>query len=528
MLCTVFIRAYDRIGLMRDIADVMSRNGMNILHSYTTAKEGYAYLLLVAEGEADPDTIKQQLTNVPNVVAVDVTEIPEYSDIFTELATTIVEYLERGYISISDVPKLVHPEYLTDILLRLDEKTRRRLYPLIPDSYYVEILHQLPPQLLTEVMEVVGVDRVTRIAAQLPVDNLADVISKLPHTARRELLRRLPEDKVREVKKVLEYPPDTAGGLMITKVPIAKLGTTVGEVLQEIAEPRKFESTRYVYVIDDEGRLVGYIPVTELLRAKRDEVVNNLARRDFVPVTPDVDQEVVAKIAARYDLLEVPVVDERGRFLGVVTIDDLVDVIISESSEDLIRFGGLIETRAIWRYMSATVLDLFKRRVFWLIALYVLEFLTAGVLKTYEAIISKVAALALFIPVLCDTGGNAGAQSASLVIRALAVGELTPKDFLKIVGKEAATALLLGLTLMPIASLLAYLLTQNILIVVSIALAVVAVTLIASLIGGLLPIVAMVLRVDPATISSPLITTISDICGLSVYFTIASKLLGLL
>ena len=437
------------------------------------------------------------------------------------------EELEKstGYPRILAV---LRPQDLIDVLERLDSDERRRLAALIPDNIYVEIISRLPQQVLLDIIKIMGPARLARIVVDLPPDEVADILVKLPPTYRRALLKELPLWKLEEVKPLLVYPPESAGGIMTTRVPIFHYGHLVDEAVKEFVIRLKFEeyeTSRYIYVVDDEGKLVGVVDVKVFLTSPRSKKLKEIMTRNFVAVRADMDQEEVIKLVVKYDLDEVPVIDENGKLLGAISADDLMDVIVAEASEDIVKFGGMPKIRE--PYLTARVVELVKKRAVWLIFLYLTEAVTISILSFYERVLASVIALSFFIPLLTDTGGNAGSQSATLVIRSLATGEIRFSDIPRIIIKESSTSLLLGLILSPLAFTLSYSIARNINVSIVVSLAIILVVFVASMIGALLPLIAARIGIDPAVISAPLITTIADSIGLTLYFTLAIILLGI-
>ena len=444
-----------------------------------------------------------------------------------EIIDELKEELARG-VGVPRALRRLSPPDIIDVLERISSEERRKLLALLPDDVLVEIVSKLPQQVLIDLTKVVSPSRLARIAIDLPSDELADLILRLPPSSRRALLKELPLWKIEEVKPLLAYPPESAGGIMTTRIPVFHLNQTVGEAVKEFVIRSKFEeyeTSRYIYVVDDKGRLVGIIDVKTFLTAPRDKKLKDIMNRSFLAVKASTDQEDVIRLVVRYDLDEVPVVDNEGKLLGAISADDLMDVIVSEATEDIVMFGGIPKIRE--PYLTARIIELVRKRAVWLVFLYLTEAVTISILSFYEKVLASVIALSFFIPLLTDTGGNAGSQSATLVIRSLATGEVRFSDIPRVVLKESATSLALGLILSPLAFTLSYVIAHNLLVSVVVSLSIVLVVYVASMIGALLPLVASKLGIDPAVISAPLITTIADSIGLTLYFTLAILFLGL-
>ncbi len=444
-----------------------------------------------------------------------------------EIIDELKEELVKG-VGVPRVLRRLSPPDIIDVLERISSEERRKLIALLPDDVLVEIVSKLPQQVLIDLTKVVSPSRLARIAVDLPSDELADLILRLPPSSRRALLKELPLWKIEEVKPLLVYPPESAGGIMTTRIPVFHFNQTVGEAVKEFIVRSKFEeyeTSRYIYVVDDEGKLVGIIDVKTFLTAPRDKKLKDIMNRSFLAVKANTDQEDVIRLVVRYDLDEVPVVDNEGKLLGAISADDLMDVIVSEATEDIVMFGGMPKIRE--PYLTARIMELVRKRAVWLVFLYLAEAVTISILSFYEKVLASVIALSFFIPLLTDTGGNAGSQSATLVIRSLATGEVRFSDIPRIILKESATSLTLGLILSPLAFTLSYIIAHNVLVSIVVSLSIILVVYVASMIGALLPLIASKLGIDPAVISAPLITTMADSIGLTLYFTLAILFLGL-
>jgi magnesium transporter len=325
---------------------------------------------------------------------------------------------------------------------------------------------------------------------------------------------------------------------MTPQVPIFSYKLTVGDVIKEYiakSELGLYDKHFYVYAVDEEKRIVGWVDVKTLISRPKDKLLRDVVSKPPVVVNVYSDREEVARVAIKFDLLEVPVVDNEGRLVGIVTLDDVLDVAISEYGEDLLRFGGFVET-VRGRYLAVSSASIVKRRFLPLVWLYLMNTVTGGIVASFTGIIERVAVLAAFLPMLADNSGNVGAQASTFVIRSLAIGEVRPQDLLRVLKKEVSVSLLLVLLLSPIsfsiASLITYLAYTNtdysIIVGIVVSAALITSTLISDLVGALLPLIASRVNVDPASISAPLITTIGDIITATTYFMIATSLLSYL
>ena len=518
MELVISVEGIDRPGLLRDVASALSSNDADIIYNVAYGEEGKGYLLFIARYEGDVEALEDAVMSIKDVDSV------ESAPLGAEAADIIAEYVEVNPAISGSIAKLMHPSDFIEVIARLDVDARRKVYLVMPKNFIGALLAEAPHEILDEVSTVLKPRDLAEALASLDPDDLVDVLQGLKSSVRKAVLKNLPKAKVDEVRPLLLYPPETAGGLMTTKVPQYLPSTPVSKVIEDLSTRADYEITDTVYVVDEDGRLLGYVNVLALFKVAPKLPISKLARKDYVAVEPLTDQEEVSRMMIKFDITKVPVVDEGGRFLGVVTIDDVMDVLISEESEDLLLLGGVMRVE---HYLTARITSLFKKRLVWLLVLCLMENVTARIISGYTGFISRVAILAAFIPLILDTGGNAGNQSVVLVTRALALGELTIRDVTRVIAKEFMTSALLAFTLSPVAFLFAYGVSFNLMVSLSVSIAVALVVLAASVIGALLPLVAVVFRIDPAVISAPLITTVTDIVGLILYFIVASLILGI-
>ena len=345
---------------------------------------------------------------------------------------------------------------------------------------------------------------------------------------RRKLLPKLGADVRAEVERLLQYPEKSAGGIMTTEFVRLNPGMKVGDALKHIrAVAREKESIYACYVLDPEGRLLGAVSLRDLVMAEMDRPVTEVMRRKSVTVDALEDQESVAKKIAKYNLLAIPVLEKDGSVVGFVTVDDVIDVMIEEGTEDILRLAA-VETEARSRtYFESPVLRVVRKRIGWLLLLFIAGTLTGHVLRFFEGEITKVVALSFFIPLLIGTGGNAGAQTVMTIIRSLALGEIRPRDAWKVLAREAGTGLALGVLVSLAAFAQASLSGVSHTLALTVSLTMLAICIWSTAVGALVPLLAQRAGMDPAVLSAPLITTLVDATGLVIYFTIAKAVLGL-
>jgi magnesium transporter len=340
------------------------------------------------------------------------------------------------------------------------------------------------------------------------------------------LLVLLPEDYSQKIRTLMAFPEYTAGSLATVDYIAARNTWTLEKTLRHIRKiGHRAEVTSYVYIIGNKGELLGVVSLKNIILTDPKTLISELIVGDVISVPASMEQEEAADLLSRYDLVALPVVDEQDRLIGVITVDDLIDVIQEEATEDIQKLGGSQPLEE--PYFKSSVFRLYRKRIIWLLILFVAEAYTGTVLRHFEETLSEVIALAFFIPLLIGTGGNTGTQTVSTLVRALAVGEVQFRDLFKVVRKEVTTGLMTGATIALVAFGRALILgvDTNVGLVVSIS----ALTIViwASAVAAILPLILHKLKADPAVVSSPFITTLVDGTGLVIYFTIARIVLKL-
>jgi len=449
----------------------------------------------------------------------------------TETATLdrIKEALELG--DLTELERLA-AEAPTHELLEgwegLSGEHRYVLLAVLPPAKAAEIVAQLAPEEQLEFLETLPRFQVRGILAELDPDDLTDLL-QAAHEEKPELYRELinlldPETRA-QVARLLAYEEDEAGGLMTPEYVAVRAGMTVEEVLEFLrrAAPDA-ETIYYIYVVDDANRLIGVLSLRDLIVADPATRVKEIMNENVVFVTTETDQEEVARLMADYDFTVLPVVDEDQRLVGIVTVDDVIDVLEEEATEDIYRLGAVEAPELV--YSRSGVLELWSARVRWLVILILTGMVTSTILGRFENVLKAATALAFYLPVLLGTGGNSGSQAATIIVRALGTRDVEIKDWPRILFKELGVGTLLGLTLSAlIAAKVA--LDGQFGITPAVALSLFLLVVVANLAGSLLPLLLARLGIDPALISNPLIATVSDISGLLIYLSVAQLLLGL-
>jgi magnesium transporter len=378
------------------------------------------------------------------------------------------------------------------------------------------------------ILEQLEPPRVAAILEGLSADERTDIIQKMGLHERHRILPKLSPELRSELEDLLQYPDHTAGGIMTTEFVRLELLMTVGQALKHIRSvAREKESIYACYVMEPEtDRLLGALSLRDLVMSELDCPISEVMKRKPVVVNADDDQEAVAQKIGKYNLLAVPVVEKDGSIVGFVTVDDVIDVLIEEQTEDILRMAAVEPGAMDKPYFDNPILRVVRKRIGWLLLLFVAGTLTSAVLHRFENELAAVVALAFFIPLLIGTGGNAGAQTVMTVIRSLALGEVGVRHAWRVVVREATTGMLVGLMVAPIAFGQALLWKAPFELALTVSVTMFAICVWSTTVGSLVPILAQRFGVDPAVLSAPLITTLVDATGLVIYFTIAKLILG--
>jgi magnesium transporter len=446
----------------------------------------------------------------------------------SELATKLEELLEAPDTA-TLLPALldeVQPYDLGEVLTDLSEEQTCRILSLLPPTMAAEVVEHL--EYIHQYRLLHHMDRAAaqEILGQMSSDAVADLAGAIHPKQAQQLLSLLTADYAEAIRGLMSYRENTAGGRMTIDYISVRQYMTVEQVLQHIRKVgREAETIAYIYVVDTAGRLVGVVSVRELLLASPVTPIADFMNTTVVSVPASMDQEEVARVVAQYDLVAIPVVDDHRRLVGIITVDDLVDVIRDEATEDIQKLGGsepLTES-----YFQTPVMTLLRKRVGWILVLFLAEAYTGTVLRHFEDTLAQVVALTFFIPLLIGTGGNTGSQVVTTLVRGLAVGEVKFRDMAKVVARELVVGAMIGAIMGLTTMIRAYTLGVGPTLGPVVGVTAVFIVLWASVVAAALPLILHRLKVDPAVVSGPFITTLVDGTGLFMYFTIARIMLGL-
>ena len=411
-----------------------------------------------------------------------------------------------------------------DLFAELEDEQQTALLPRLDPEDAADILEELDDEDAADLVATLPRETVARIIDEMEPDEAADLIGELEPADQEYVLRQL-EDQA-EVRPLLLHAEDSAGGLMTSEFLALGRRMTVAEALAALRTWKPDAEEIYdVYVVDRHSRLAGTISMRQLLIEEPAAELADVVETDYVSVLVGTDQEEVARLMSRYDLATLPVINPQGMLVGVITIDDVVDVLEEETTEDFQRFGG---TQPLDRpYLDSGVLTVVRKRVGWLLLLFLTETLTGSVLRHFEEEMAAVVSLAFFIPLLIGTGGNAGSQTTSTIIRALAVEDLDKRGLWRPLFHELSVGLVLGLVMGVVAYGRALMWHTGPAVALTVAVAIFAIVVWANVLGSLLPIIAQRLKIDPTVVSGPAMSTLVDATGLFIYFTVAGIILAL-
>lgn len=442
------------------------------------------------------------------------------------LADSIKRLLRRK--AFPNLKKIVRKTHAADLSLAFQSLPiidQRTLFQAIDDPVYKGVLlSELDEDAFLDLVPEIPIDSLVEIFETMPSDDVAELIDLLPEASSNAILKRMRKEGSEEVSDLLSFPDRTAGRIMTPDFIALSEDTTARQAIESLQkEHSDVEMPFYLYVVDEYGNLVGVSSLRQLVVVPADTPLKQFMTTDVFSVTTDMDQEEVAKIVARYDILAVPVVDEARRLVGIVTVDDVIDIFRSEATEDMLKMAGVgeeyVETKSI---LKST-----RIRLPWLFASCVGGIIAFTVINHFENALNQVAYLAAFIPVIMGMGGNIGTQSSTIVVRGLATGRLSVRDIRRVVLKELCIGLILGLAYGLLIAAVAQFRYDTLMLAVSVGMALMSSMCIAALVGSFVPMLMARVNIDPAVATGPFVTTAIDIVSVFFYFTIATYLLGL-
>ena len=451
------------------------------------------------------------------------------------LAPDILEMLEENPSLIAAETEEIHPADLADVVEGIPRDRVAALLSALPPDRAADVLSYLDDDLRTDVLETMSTSQAAALVTQMTPDDRADAMEELEDETYAEILSEIPAEARRETEQLIAYEADTAGGLMTTEFVSLQEDMIVEDALgrvRRLARSNKKEAMHALYATSTDNTLKGVLSLRELLAAPEGARIQDVAWSEVVSVHATADREEVARLTSNYDLVAIPVVDEQNHIIGVVTVDDVIDALQEEHTEDVQKFGGM--EALDMPYTQIGFVGMLRKRAGWLSILMLSEMLTTSVLQHFDVELAKAPVLELFVPLVMSSGGNSGSQATSLIIRALALGELQLKDWWRVALREIPSGMVLG-AILGIIGFTRIITWQHIglysygphyvLVALTIGCALIGIVTFGSLAGSMLPFVMRKLGFDPASASAPFVATLVDVTGLSIYFFVAFMIL---
>ena len=452
---------------------------------------------------------------------------------FDEITEEIVDLVAgKKYIKARDLllnnNEVDIAEILEEVLEEVDAERTVILFRMLPKDVAVEVFSYLPADDQKAIINVITDKEINFIIEEMDFDDMIDVLEELPANLVDKILEQTPKEERKQINTFLNYPEDCAGTLMTPDYIMLKTGMTVKEAMAHIKEVGLDSETIYTCYVKDAGRrLKGIVSLRTLVISDDDVLITDLMHTDFVSVNVYDDREEVSEAFSKYGFLAIPVLDKEDRLVGIITVDDIFDVIEEETTEDMERMAGVID-KSDAEYLDMSVWKHIRNRLPWLFVLMCSYIVTGSIIAGYEDQLSKVICLVSYMPMLMGTGGNSGAQSATLVIRGLAVGDIDLKDAGKVLWKEARVSFFIGVALSALNFLrIIYIEHNGVGVALTVCIAMVATIVAAKVLGGMLPLLAKKIGIDPALMASPMIASLTDMISVVTYFILASMILSI-
>ena len=439
---------------------------------------------------------------------------------------------DKKYSTLRDILVTMNPADVAGIFNSLDDKRIPLMFRLLPKELAAETFVEMEPEDQELLIRGFSDNELKEVLDELYVDDAVDIIEEMPANVVRRILTQADPEMRKSINQILRYPENSAGAWMTTEYVSLRPNMTVEEAILRIRRQGVDKETIYTCYVTKDRKLLGIVTVKDLLLAEDDEMlISDLMMTDMISVTTHTDQEEVARIFSKYDFIALPVVDAENRMVGIVTVDDAIDVMEEETTEDIELMGGMLPSEDT--YLRSSVWELFKNRIPWLLFLMLSATFTGMIINSFEDALAAQVALTAFIPMLRGTGGNSGSQSSVTIIRALSLDEVRFADLPRVVWKEIRTAVLCGLALAVVCFVKIWLVDRllfnnpdiSLMVDAVVCVAMFVTVLLAKTVGSVLPMVAKVLKLDPAVMASPFITTIVDAVSLLIYFVVAKGLL---
>jgi len=441
----------------------------------------------------------------------------------------ITEQLDQNkFVELNEYLEDMHSADIVEIIMDLEEENRKKLISVLSWDKISDVFEEVETPVFINLLSAFTKDQKRMILEEMGQDDVVDLIASLDDGKQKELLSLLDREEASEIKELLIYDEDTAGGIMTKDYITVKKDITVYQAIEEVrVQASEAETVYYVYVVDHMERLVGVLSLRELIVTKANKIVEEIMKEQVIQVNVGTDQEEVARMVAKYNLIAIPVVENNGIIKGIITVDDIIDVIEEEATEDIYKFAGTTEGEykmedSFQKRIGASV----SSRLPWLVVTVFGGLLSAKIIGGFEATLNSNTTIAYFIPLLAGMGGNVGTQSSTLTVRGIATGQIDSKEVLKIVLHEFSVGFSVGLICSILVAFMTFVLNGEMVLSLIVGVAMWANMITAATIGTLVPLIFKRVGVDPAVASAPFISTTIDITGISIYFTLTTILMS--
>lgn len=434
---------------------------------------------------------------------------------------------DRNYKELKKLINRINDADLAEILSELSINELAKVFRLISKDKAVDVFAELDVDVASELLSFLSAREAVELIDEMPADDATDILEEMPANLVDKILKKCSASTRKDINKLLNYKEDSAGSIMTVEYPQFKESMTVDQAIFKLKKEKdEYETINTCYVVDNKRVLVGSVGLENLLFCDNKLLINDICNKEIIFVHTSTDQEEVAATFQKYDITIMPVVDSEKRLVGIITIDDVLDVLEEEATEDMKKMAAIIPNNKA--YSKVGVFETFKARIPWLLLLMVSATFTGAIIQSFESQLASYTVLTAFIPMLMDTGGNAGGQASVSIIRALSLNDIKFKDIFKVLWKEVRIALVCSIVL-ALCNFVKMLLIDHVssLVALTVCITLCITVVIAKSIGCMLPMLAKKIGFDPAVMASPFITTIVDACSLIVYFQIASYILGL-
>lgn len=440
-------------------------------------------------------------------------------DIFVKLLK------QRQFKAVRSILDVMNEVDIASLLSDLDDRELALAFRLIPKDKAAEVFSNMETSMQTYLVEIFSEKELKELLDDLYMDDTVDLLEELPANLVNRILDTVSASDRKLINQLLNYPDDSAGSIMTTEYVDIRETMTVAQAMAHIKETGIHKETIYTCYVTNRRKLVGIVSAKDLMTSDDDALIKDLMETEIISVSTHTDQEEVARLFTKYDLIALPVLDQDGLMVGIVTFDDAMDVMVDEATEDITKMAAINPSEKT--YFETSVFTHAKSRIPWLLVLMFTSIATGTIITKYEDAFASIPLLVSFIPMLMDTGGNCGSQSSTLIIRGIALSQIRFKDIFRVVFKEFRISLIVGAVLAATNGIRILLQYEDPMLALVIALSLIATIMISKMVGCLLPLLASRVHLDPAIMASPLITTLVDICSIWIYFNIATALFNL-